>query len=86
MAVVASDAAATPVAFRRGPDALFDFDNAITVAGDGRFDLASVGPPAGVPVVARFTSKASHQDVAVDRLQSEFCQAFRAKIGGGQNQ
>ena len=67
MAVVASDAAATPVAFRRpAPDALFDFEAAITVAGDGRFDIASVGPPTGVPVCARFTSKASHQDVAVD--------------------
>ena len=29
MAIVASDAAATPVAFRRGPDELFDFENAV---------------------------------------------------------
>jgi hypothetical protein len=62
MAVVASDAKPTPVAFRRpARDAPFDFEGAVTVTGDGRFDLKSDGPPAGVPVVARFASKASHQ-------------------------
>ena len=39
--------------------------------GDGRFDVATAGPPKGVPVLLRLSSDASHTGVATDVANME---------------
>jgi hypothetical protein len=71
IAVVASDAIPTAATWKApaAEGAPYSFDllsDALTVPGDGRFAHDLAGPPKGVPVVVRLTSKASHTGVAVD--------------------
>ena len=82
--VVASDAAPSAVTWSRpAPDQPFDLDEPRnTVPGDGYFLYDTAGPPVGVPVAVRLTSKKSHAGVAADMPQIE--SALDALLDAGQ--